>query len=131
GAARAFIFDTGLAPACAGAALAALGVLESTPELPDRVRRNTAAVARVAAEAGLAVPDPTAAVLPVLLGEPDRAVRAAAVCADHGVRVGCFRPPSVPPGRSCLRVTGRADLTPGDLDRAAEALRAVGKELSG
>ncbi|MGH3327799.1 MAG: 8-amino-7-oxononanoate synthase, partial [Streptomycetales bacterium] len=38
-AARTFIFDTGLAPACAGAALAALRVLEGAPELAAAVRR--------------------------------------------------------------------------------------------
>jgi 7-keto-8-aminopelargonate synthetase-like enzyme len=31
----------------------------------------------------------------------------------------------VPPGRSCLRLTARADLTTADLDRAATVLRAV------
>ncbi|HEY9476593.1 MAG TPA: 8-amino-7-oxononanoate synthase [Mycobacteriales bacterium] len=127
--ARAFIFDTGLAPACAGAALAALELIESTPDLAVRAREHTATVARLAVAAGLGAPTPAAAVLPVTLGAPDRAVRAATICADHGVRVGCFRPPSVPEGRSCLRLTGRADLTPGDLDRVAEALRAVSKEL--
>jgi 8-amino-7-oxononanoate synthase len=61
----------------------------------------------------------------VLLGAPERAVRAAARCAEHGVRVGCFRPPSVPEGRSCLRVTGRADLGPGELARAEAAFAAL------
>jgi 8-amino-7-oxononanoate synthase len=68
---------------------------------------------------------PAAAIVPAFLGDPRRAVAAAAQCLDLGVRVGCFRPPSVPPGRSCLRLTARADLEPGDLDRAASALRAV------
>ncbi|MBN9618146.1 MAG: 8-amino-7-oxononanoate synthase, partial [Actinobacteria bacterium] len=45
-----------------------------------------------------------------------------AACLDAGVRVGCFRPPSVPPGRSCLRLTARADLTAADLARAEAAL---------
>jgi 8-amino-7-oxononanoate synthase len=60
-------------------------------------------------------------VVSIPLGEPDRAVRAAARCAERGVRVGCFRPPSVPHGRSCLRVTGRADLGPGEIARAEAA----------
>jgi 8-amino-7-oxononanoate synthase len=41
------------------------------------------------------------------------------------VRVGCFRPPSVPIGRSCLRLTARADLTDADLVRAQSALSAT------
>lgn len=126
--ARAFIFDTGLAPACVAAARAALDVLVSTPDLPLLARCNTQAVASAARDCGLTASEPAAAVVSVLLGEPERAVRARDVCADHGVQVGCFRPPSVPQGRSCLRLTGRANLTDTDLDRVTDALHAVAKE---
>ena len=123
--ARAFIFDTGLAPACAGAALAALRLLAAAPDLAAAARANTAAIARTAAGLGLRPGTPAAAVCPVLLGEPEQAVRGAAICAEHGVRVGCFRPPSVPAGGSCLRITGRADLSADDLAQLAVALKAV------
>ncbi|MCW2606886.1 MAG: 8-amino-7-oxononanoate synthase, partial [Frankiales bacterium] len=46
-----------------------------------------------------------------------------AACRREGVRVGCFRPPSVPAGGSCLRVTARADLTDAQVDRAARVVR--------
>jgi 8-amino-7-oxononanoate synthase len=127
-AARTFLFDTGLAPAATGAALAALRVLQAEPDRPARARRATSALADAAVRHGLAAGTPAAAVLPILLGDPDRAVRAAARCAEHGVRVGCFRPPSVPVGRSCLRVTGRADLGPGDIARAETAFAALADE---
>ena len=39
------------------------------------------------------------------------ALAAAEACAAHGVRVGCFRPPSVPDGVSRLRLTASARLT--------------------
>ena len=130
--ARPFIFDTGLAPAAAGAALAALRVLRADPDLPARARANAAALAGIAhrhgLHAGTGAGAPAAAVVPVVLGEPERALRAAALCAEHGVRVGCFRPPSVPHGRSCLRLTARADLTGADLDRVDRALAAVAAE---
>jgi len=51
----------------------------------------------------------------VVLGEPDVAFAAAQRCAERGVRVGCFRPPSVPEGTSRLRLTARATLTEEDL----------------
>jgi 8-amino-7-oxononanoate synthase len=123
--ARAFIFDTGLAPASAGAALAALRLLADRPGLAAAARANTAAIASTAAGLALPAGTPAAAVCPVVLGEPERAVRAARICAEHGVRVGCFRPPSVPEGRSCLRLTGRADLTADDHAQLAVALKAV------
>jgi 8-amino-7-oxononanoate synthase len=122
---RGFIFDTGLAPPCAGAALAALEVLESEPDLGARAQASTVQLADLATDLGLRVSRPDAAVLAVILGTPERAVRAREICAGHGVRVGCFRPPSVPAGRSCLRLTGRADLTETDLVAAVRALTAV------
>jgi 7-keto-8-aminopelargonate synthetase-like enzyme len=42
-----------------------------------------------------------------------------------GVSAGCFRPPSVPPGHSCLRLTARANLTEAGFAAAARALAAV------
>ena len=108
--ARAFIFDTGLAPAAVGAAVAALDVLRAEPDRPAATLRTAAALA---AAAGVA--EPASAVVPVVLGDPQRAVDAARACLARGVRVGCFRPPSVPEGTSRLRLTARADLTDADL----------------
>jgi 8-amino-7-oxononanoate synthase len=122
---RSFIFDTGLSPAPTAAALQALHILETEPDLPERARANARALAEMARELGLECGDPAAAVVPVFLGTPQAALAAAALCADHGVRVGCFRPPSVPQGRSCLRLTARANLGSDDLAVIRRALTAV------
>ena len=119
-AARSFIFDTGLAPSSVGAALAALHVLEAEPGRPAAVMRHAATLA---AAAGATVP--RSAIVPVVLGEPAVAVAAARACLARGVRVGCFRPPSVPEGTSRLRLTARADLTETDLARVREVLAEV------
>ena len=121
-AARAFIFDTALAPSSAGAALAALAVLRAEPDLPERVRDAARRLHQSALHAGLVSGAPDAAVVGVRIGSPQAALGAAAAMADAGVRVGCFRPPSVPDGVSRLRITARADLSANDLDRAAAAL---------
>ncbi|MQA88472.1 MAG: aminotransferase class I/II-fold pyridoxal phosphate-dependent enzyme [Streptosporangiales bacterium] len=126
---RPFIFDTGLAPACAGAALAGLRNLDGHPDLPERVRKRADQIADLADGLGLETTRPDAAVVPVVLGTPQAAVHGADTCAEQGVRVGCFRPPSVPPGRSCLRLTARANLTEADMDLIARALQAVGREV--
>lgn len=120
--ARAFIFDTGLAPSSTGAALAALRVLAAEPQRAEAVRAVAARLAGIVGSLGVETVVPDAAVVPAFLGDPRRAVAAAASCLADGVRVGCFRPPSVPPGRSCLRLTARADLTEDDLARAESAL---------
>jgi 8-amino-7-oxononanoate synthase len=123
--ARAFIFDTGLAPSSAAAASAALTVLRSEPGLAAAVRARARDLATALAAAGLPVTEPTGAVVSVLVGDPGRAFDAAARLRADGIRVGCFRPPSVPDGVSRLRLTARADLTDGQVGRAVHAVRAV------
>ena len=56
---------------------------------------------------------------------PQLALDCADACLAAGVRVGCFRPPSVPDGISRLRLTAHADLTRLDLERATRALGAA------
>jgi len=118
--ARPFIFDTGLAPAAAGAALAALGVLKATPELADTVRGNAAILADA-----VGVTAPAGAVLSVPMPGPGEALAAVATAAGHGVRIGCFRPPSTPDGISRLRLTAHAHHTEENLTLAAKILRLV------
>ncbi|MDQ0778860.1 8-amino-7-oxononanoate synthase [Streptomyces aurantiacus] len=117
-AARTFIFDTGLAPASAGAALAALRLLRREPERAARARAVATALYERLTAAGLEAVRPHAAVVSVRAPSPEQALRWAADCREAGLAVGCFRPPSVPDGISRLRLTARADLTDGQLDRA-------------
>ncbi len=119
---RSFIFDTGLAPPSAGAALTALGLLQGDPGLAKRTRGRAAQLAGALRAHGLAVRPPDAAVVAVPAGGPERALDAASACLATGVRVGCFRPPSVPDGVSRLRLTARADLTDADVVRAVDAV---------
>ncbi|EFD73254.1 8-amino-7-oxononanoate synthase bioF1 [Mycobacterium tuberculosis GM 1503] len=120
-AARPFIFDTGLAPAAVGAARAALRVLQAEPWRPQAVLNHAGELARMCGVA--AVPD--SAMVSVILGEPESAVAAAAACLDAGVKVGCFRPPTVPAGTSRLRLTARASLNAGELELARRVLTDV------
>ncbi|MDT4998182.1 MAG: 8-amino-7-oxononanoate synthase [Mycobacterium sp.] len=120
-AARPFIFDTGLAPAAVGAALAALGVLIAEPGRAAEVLRHAATLARVCGVDEV----PDSAVVSVVLGAPEVALAAATGCLDRGVRVGCFRPPSVPVGTSRLRLTARASLDDDDLALAGRVLTEV------
>ncbi|CAN5589871.1 8-amino-7-oxononanoate synthase [soil metagenome] len=120
-AARTFIFDTGLAPAAVGAALAALRLLAAEPERAEAVLAHARELARVCGVAD----EPQSAVVSVILGDPEVAVAAANACLERGVRVGCFRPPTVPAGTSRLRLTARASLTEDELDLARRVLTEV------
>ena len=104
--ARSFVFDTGLAPSSAGAALVALGLVT------DERIGQLAAVGRSLAAALDAEPTP-GAVIRLLVGDPFLASDARDRCRAAGVRV-----------EACLRVTARADLSQADVERAASVVRA-------
>jgi 8-amino-7-oxononanoate synthase len=120
-AARPFIFDTGLVPAAVGAARAALRVLKAEAWRPEAVLKHARELAEVCD-----VPEvPQSAVVSVILGDPEVALAAATACLDAGVRVGCFRPPTVPAGTSRLRLTARASLDAAELGLARQVLTDV------
>lgn len=116
--ARPFIFDTGLAPTSAAAARAALGVIDV-----GLVGRLNAIAAELAVACGVEQPD--GAVLSVPMDSPEAALAAQAECAEGGIRVGAFRPPSVPDGISRLRITASARLSEDEVAQACDVLRSV------
>ncbi len=122
--ARPFIYDTGLAPASAGAALAALEVLREQPGLPDRVRANAARLADACH-----VQVPVGAVMSVPMPGPHEALEAVDRARALGVRIGAFRPPSTPDGSSRLRLTAHADHSAHDLDLACRVLAELVPDL--
>jgi len=106
--ARPYIFTTAPSPADAAAALAAVGIVRSSDGEALR-RRLTGLVSKVSVSIGaggggdqIGHPSP---IIPVIIGEEERAIAASAHLLDHGLWVPAIRPPTVPPGTSRLRVT--------------------------
>jgi 8-amino-7-oxononanoate synthase len=97
-------------------------VLRSEPQLAGAVRLRARDLERIARDLGLAPTNPDAAVVSLPMPSPTAAFETAAQLLDEGIRVGCFRPPSVPDGVSRLRLTARADLTDADVDDLRIAL---------
>ncbi|MBK0868868.1 8-amino-7-oxononanoate synthase [Saccharopolyspora sp. HNM0986] len=121
--ARPFIFDTGLAPAPAAGAQAALRVLRERPDLPSWIHRRSGELAE-----RLGVRSSAGAVLSVPMPSPQVSVAAQAAARARGVRVGCFRPPSVPDGISRLRITTHAGLDEQAWSDAVEVLASIADE---
>ncbi|MGH4030287.1 8-amino-7-oxononanoate synthase [Actinomycetota bacterium Odt1-20B] len=120
--ARSFLYDTGLAPAATGGALAALRLLSREPWRPARLRAVAAHLHAGLAAADLPVTPARAAVLSVRAGSARAAVAWRDACRARGIDVGCFRPPSVPDRHSRLRLTARADLTDGQVEEAVRVI---------
>lgn len=112
--ARPFIFSTGLSPADAAAARAALAILRS-PEgdrLVSRVQRHTERLV-------LEHPSP---IVPLVLGDEAVALAASEQLARMGFWVPAIRPPTVAPGTSRLRITFSAAHTDAQVDDLLAAL---------
>lgn len=128
--ARSFIFDTGLSPASAAAALAAIHVIRDEPWRSASVHSNAAALtAGLAGAWDNSVPS-SGAVQSLAMPSADAALAAATAARAAGVRVGCFRPPSVPDGISRLRLTSRATLSAEDIEHSCAVLRKVLEETT-
>ena len=112
--ARSLVYATGLPPASAAAAHAALRIIEADPGLCARPMSNARLFTRAI---GLAAPQ--SAIVPLLLGAPETALRASQELEAAGFLAVAIRPPTVPPGTSRLRFAFSAGHAPADIERLA------------
>jgi 8-amino-7-oxononanoate synthase len=116
--ARTVIYSTGLPPAMAAAALAALDVVEREPGYAARPLAKAKAFANFAG-----LPEPVSPIVPLLLGEAEAALKAARLLEEEGFLVVAIRPPTVPAGTARLRLTFTAQHSDRDIARLAEIVR--------
>ncbi len=128
--ARPLIFSTGLPPAMAAAAEAALGIVETEPSRIDRLRENASTLRAALAANGLEPGGAGAQIMPVAVGDPDRAVAICRRALDAGVYAQAIRPPTVPDGTSRLRLTVTSEHEPSDLIDAARTIAAAFRAVS-
>jgi 8-amino-7-oxononanoate synthase len=119
-AARSLVFTTGLPPATCAGALMALRIMQREPELAKRAHAHAMRVAKA-----LKLPEPAAAILPVMLGTEEAALAASTALREYGLYVQAIRPPTVPPGTSRLRLAFSADHTDAQVDLLIGTLQDV------
>jgi 8-amino-7-oxononanoate synthase len=123
--ARPFIFSTAAPPAVAAALDASLDVIAAEPERRERVHFLARYLRERLTAAGIGVPAGDSPIVPIIIGENDRAVAIAASLQQAGFDVRAIRPPTVPAGTARLRISINAGLTEELLDRFVEKLWAV------
>ena len=116
--ARSYIFTTAPTPADAAAALAGLRVVRSSEgeALRSRLRANVDELR----------PGRPSPIVPVMCGDEERALAAAAALLDLGILVPAIRPPTVPIGTSRLRVALSAAHTVDQVRMLRQALEGLG-----
>ena len=116
--ARTLIYSTGLPPAAAAAALAALDLIESNPALTAAPLAKARAFTRAAG-----LPEATSAVVPVIVGEAGAALDASRLLEAEGFLVVAIRPPTVPSGTARLRLAFTAGHPDAEIARLADLVR--------
>lgn len=116
--ARTFIYSTGLPASAVAAAIAGLDLIEQDPEFAASPLRKARAFT---AAAGL--PEAASPVVPVLLGDEQKALAASKLLADEGFLVVAIRPPTVPAGTARLRLTFTAGHPDAEVARLAAIVR--------
>jgi 8-amino-7-oxononanoate synthase len=116
------MFDTALPPTSASAALTALQILQEEPERAHGVRELAQRLAAGLRKNGWDVPEPAAAIVPILIGAPEVAMRHMERLCTQGILVPAIRPPAVPPDTARLRATVSANHSEAQVDRLIEAM---------
>jgi 8-amino-7-oxononanoate synthase len=118
---RAFIFSTAPSPLIAAAVRAALKMLVDEPERRTRLQALIELAGQALAPHGAVATG--SQIVPIVLGDDARTMRAAERLQAAGFDVRGIRPPTVPAGTSRLRVSLTLNVTPDDVTALAGALR--------
>jgi 8-amino-7-oxononanoate synthase len=116
--ARPFVFSTAPSPATVATALKALEIVRTEPHRRERLRANAGRMREGLRSLGYSVPEGPTPIIPVMIGDPGRAVTLSKALESRGVLAPAIRPPTVPEGTSRLRVTAMTTHTDSDIDRA-------------
>lgn len=116
--ARTLIYSTGLPPASVAAAIAALDIIENEPEYAALPLQKAKAFA---VRAGL--PTAVSPIVPVVIGDAEKALSASRMLEDEGYLVSAIRPPTVAPGTARLRITFTAAHPDAEIAKLADIVR--------
>jgi len=126
---RPYLFSNTLAPAIAGASLAAIELLKRDTSLRDQLEQNAQFFRQEMTAAGFQLAPGSHPIVPVMLGDAALATQFAEAMLARGVYVIGFSYPVVPQGKARIRTQLSAAHTREDLEFAVQAFIAVKQEL--
>ncbi len=120
--ARSYVFSTAQPAANSAAALAALEIVETEPERRQMLLKRADSLRDSLRAQGWNVGRSESQIVPVYLGEAERAMQLAAALREWRLFVPGIRPPSVPVGEALLRISLSYAHTPAMIDQLVGAL---------
>jgi glycine C-acetyltransferase len=128
--ARPFLFSTSHPPAVAAACIAAIDVLESEPQLIERLWENTRFFKAGLGKLGFEIGHSETPITPVIVGAGALAMRLSDRLFEEGVFAMGIGFPTVPEDRSRVRTIVTAEHSRQELETCLAAFEKVGRELA-
>jgi glycine C-acetyltransferase len=126
---RPYLFSNSIAPTVAAATIQVLDLLESSPELRDRVHANARYFRERMQALGFNLVPGEHPIIPVMLGDAPLAVRLAERMQNAGIYVVAFSFPVVPHGKARIRTQMNAAHTTRQLDQVISAFGRSARDL--
>lgn len=117
-----FIYTTALPPAACAAALAALDLVEREPARREKLLALARQLRGELTARGWDIGPSVSQIVPVIVGDAERAVSLSAKLEAEGILAPAIRPPTVPRGQARLRLSLCADHDSADVDRLLVAM---------
>jgi glycine C-acetyltransferase len=127
---RPYLFSNTVPPAIAAASIASINLISRSPELRDKLHRNTKHFRDGLGRAGLSIKPGDHPIVPVMLGDAALAQSFAARMLEKGIYVIGFFYPVVPHGAARIRTQVSAAHDEKDLEAAIRAFAETKKELA-
>ena len=125
---RSFIYSTALPSSVCAASLAAIDLLEQEPERRVRLWNNRNQFVNGLRSIGISTGASETPIVPLIIGDSGRALKAADKLFEYGVYATAIRPPTVPADAARIRTTVSAAHSNADIDSALDIFSILKKE---
>jgi 8-amino-7-oxononanoate synthase len=123
------IFSAALSPSQAGAAMAALDIIQSEPQHHERLWANTKKYRAILKGLGLDTWESETPAVPIVLGSKEKVYMFWKALLEKGVFTVMSIAPAVPPGKDLIRTAISASHTDEQLEKIADAMAYAAKRL--
>ncbi len=123
--ARSFIYTTALPPAVCAASIAGLKLIQKAPSLRKTLWDNICYLKDKLTLLNFNIIKSESPIIPILIGDADKAVSVSKILFDKGILIPAIRPPTVQANSSRLRMTVMSTHTKENLNRLLDVLSSV------
>lgn len=123
--ARSFMYTTALPPAVCAASIAGIKLIQKDPSIRKSLWHNVHFIMDKLKSMNFDVISTESPIIPILIGDPQKAVDMSTFLYERGILIPAIRPPTVPANSSRLRLTVMSTHSIDDMERLLGVLSDV------